>query len=218
MPETTSVQEVLSRRYVDAFQLAFDVHSHQLRKATSVPYLSHVMSVSALVLEAGGGEDCALGGLLHDAVEDSPDGAAMLQRIHGQFGTRVATIVESCSDTVPTPGTEKPPWRGRKEAYIAHLRDADPDSLLVSACDKLHNARSIVADLRQVGPDLWQRFSTGSGSDQVWYYQSLCDAFASRIPTALAAALGDVVREMTTLASAQGVATTEQVAWLSSRT
>jgi (p)ppGpp synthase/HD superfamily hydrolase len=203
MPDR-SENQVLSIRYTAAIQLAFEVHGGQVRKGTSIPYLAHLMSVSALVLEAGGDEDCAIAGMLHDAVEDSDDGAAMLNRIRGQFGSRVASIVEACSDTKAVPGQAKPPWRERKELYIAHLQAADADALLVSACDKLHNARAIVADMREIGNDLWQRFSTKSGDDQIWYYQTLCDVFATRIRPTLASALRDVSLEWPPKSNAPG--------------
>lgn len=212
---TTSETPPLSVQYTAAFRLAFDVHAHHLRKGTPIPYLAHVMSVSALVLEAGGDEDCAIAGLLHDAVEDSSDGAGMLDRIRGQFGPRVARIVEACSDTVAIPGQEKPPWSTRKDAYIKHLQEADADALLVSFCDKLHNARAIVRDMREIGNTLWERFSTKSGADQIWYYQALCDVFSSRIKPTLFFALRDVVAEMTMVGSELGVATRDQCDWLS---
>ncbi len=198
MPQSSDGQR-LSSRYTAAFEIAFEVHASQVRKGTSVPYLTHVMSVSVLALEFGADEDCAIAALLHDAVEDADDGAAMLRRIHDQFGSRVATIVDTCSDTVAVPGQPKPPWRERKEAYIAHLASGDADALLVSACDKLHNARSIVRDLNEIGSAVWERFATKSGDDQVWYYQTLRDLFVTRIPRSLANALRDVVDELTIL-------------------
>ena len=121
-----------------------------------MPYLTHLMSVSALVLEYGGGEDAAIGGLLRDAVEDSRDGTEMEARIRREFGDRVAEIVMGCSDARAVPGQAKPPWRDRKAEYLQRLAaDEDVDVLLVSACDKLHNLRSILADLRTIGPALW---------------------------------------------------------------
>jgi (p)ppGpp synthase/HD superfamily hydrolase len=214
MPQRSEVSS-LSIRYTAALQLAFEVHGHQLRKGTSISYLAHVMSVSALVLEAGGDEDCAIAGLLHDAVEDSDDGAAMLHRIRGQFGDRVATIVNACSDAIAVPGQLKAPWLQRKRAYISHLGSADADSLLVSACDKLHNARSIVGDMREIGAELFQRFSTKSGADQIWYYQALCDVFETRVRPTLFPTLREVVVEMTNLGNDLGIATEEECAWVS---
>jgi (p)ppGpp synthase/HD superfamily hydrolase len=211
---STTETPALTIRYTAAFQLAFEVHAHHLRKSTTIPYLAHVMSVSALVLEAGGDEDCAIAGLLHDAVEDSQDGAAMLDRIRGQFGPRVADIVRACSDTVAVRGQDKEDWRYRKEKYLAHLATADADALLVSACDKLHNSRAIVADMREVGKSVFDRFSTKSGEDQLWYYQSLSDILSERIRHTLANDLREVVVEMTTLGAELGVATEPQRQWI----
>lgn len=217
MPETTTDTPLLTIRYTAAFQLAFEVHGHQLRKSTSIPYISHVMSVSALVLEAGGDEDCAIAGLLHDAVEDAPDGRVMLDRIRGQFGPRVAAIVTACSDASAVPGQPKEPWRKRKESYLAHLAMADADALLVSACDKLHNARAIVADLREIGPALWHRFTVTEAADHLWYYQSVSDAFSTRVQPRLASAVRDAVVEMTQLGSDPGERGDEQREWITSR-
>lgn len=217
VPETKTETPALSIRFTAAFQLAAEAHGRQVRKGTSIPYVAHLMSVSALVLEAGGGEDCAIAALLHDAVEDSPNGAVMLDRIRGQFGGCVADIVEACSDTSAVPGREKPEWKQRKMAYIDHMREADADALLVSACDKLHNARAIVADLREIGSHLWERFSA-EGYEQIWYYQTLSDVYSTRIRSTLTEALRDVVVEMTKLASSLGDATEEQFAWMSDNT
>jgi (p)ppGpp synthase/HD superfamily hydrolase len=203
---------LLTIRYTAAFQLAFEVHTRQLRKGTSIPYVAHLMSVSALVLEAGGDEDCAIAALLHDAVEDSNNGAIMLDRIRGQFGPRVASIVEACSDSSATPGQEKPPWRDRKQGYVDHLQAADADALLVSACDKLHNGSAIVADMREIGIKVFDRFNA-SPADEIWYYQKLCSALSSRIRPTLAWKLRSVVVEMTELGNELEITTQEQREW-----
>ena len=145
-----------------------------MRKKTGIPYMAHVMSVCALALENGADEDVAIAALLHDAVEDSEDGEATHQVIDEQFGDRVARIVMACSDAVAVPGKPKPDWRERKETYLRQLADeADSDVLLVSACDKVHNARSIVTDLRTDGDAVWQRFTVTDPHAQLWYYTSV---------------------------------------------
>lgn len=164
---------MLTQRYIDGLALAFELHRGQTRKGTQVPYLSHLMSVSALVLEHGGDEDEAIAALLHDAVEDQ-GGAATLARIRAAFGDRVAAIVEGCSDSL---GEDKLPWRARKEAYLAHLAAASASVALVSGCDKLHNARSIVTDLHRMGGALWEKFS-GGRDGILWYYAGLCESLA----------------------------------------
>jgi len=202
MPVTSTSAPLLTSRFQQAFALASQVHATQLRKGTAIPYLAHVMSVAALVLEAGGTEDTAIAALLHDAVEDSADGAAMESRIRGQFGRHVAGIVLACSDTVAVPGQPKPRWRQRKQTYLNHLRaETDPGVFLVSACDKLHNARSIVADLRTIGPAVWDRFSESDPAAQLWYYQSLADTYAGHIPPPLLGELERVIGEMRSLAT-----------------
>lgn len=179
----------------DAAALAFRLHAEQLRKGTAIPYLAHLMAVSALVLEHGGDEEQAVAALLHDTIEDC--GAEHEATIAVQFGPRVAAIVRACTDAEVFP---KPPWRARKEAYLAHLDHAGPDALLVSACDKLHNARAIVEDLREHGPAMMSRFNAGLDGT-LWYYRSLADAFARLLPGRLAGELARAVEEMERLAA-----------------
>jgi len=194
---------MLTARFQRAFLMASEIHARQLRKGGQIPYVAHLMSVSALVLEYGGGEDAAISGLLHDAVEDSEDGGAAEERIRAEFGDHVADTVLGCSDAVGVPGQAKPPWKERKEAYIAHLSDAaEPDVLLVSACDKLHNARSIITDLRVYGPSMWQRFSVSDPERQLWYYESLARCYPGRVPGALADEVTRTVKEMRELSGA----------------
>ena len=191
---------MLTERFQRAFALASEIHARQLRKGTRIPYVAHLMSVAALVLEHGGDEDAAISGLLHDTVEDSEDGAATQARIRAEFGDHVAETVLGCSDAVGIPGQARPPWRERKEAYLRRLAASGPaDVLLVSACDKLHNARSIVADLRAVGPALWERFTVADPAAQLWYYQSLADCYPGRVPAALAGEVARTVNEMRAL-------------------
>jgi len=201
MPEAAASPPLLTDRFQRAFALASELHATQVRKGTSIPYLAHPMSVAALVLEHGGAEDAAIGGLLHDAVEDSDDGAATKARIRREFGGHIGDIVMGCSEAVALPGQPKPPWRERKQAYIERLAwENDPDVLLVSACDKLHNGRTIVADLRVIGPAVWRRFNHSDPGAQLWYYQSLADCYQGRVPSALAGEVDDVVTEMRSLA------------------
>lgn len=170
----------LSTRIIEAFAFASELHRQQTRKGGGVPYVSHLMSACALVMEHGGNEQEAIAALLHDALEDQgesyPGGADGLRaEIRQRFGERVLAIVEACTDSDSIP---KPPWRERKEAYIAHIAAAEPGAVRVSAADKLHNARSILMDYRLVGDALWERFS--ADRDQVlWYYRSLVEAFRS---------------------------------------
>ncbi len=163
---------ILSSRFDEALAFAVDLHREQPRKGTGVPYVSHLLSVAALVLEHGGSEDQAIAALLHDAVEDQ-GGRPTAERIRERFGDLVAEIVDGCTDTDVSP---KPPWRLRKEAYVARVRNEPAHVRLVSAADKLHNARTMVTDLRIHGPELWGRFNAGR-DETLWYLESLVAAF-----------------------------------------
>jgi GTP pyrophosphokinase len=175
----------LSPRFEQAVQYAAILHAGQVRKRTTIPYLSHILQVAGLVLEHGGDEDEAIAGLLHDVVEDC-GGRPRQSDVLARFGERVARIVEECTDALEVP---KPPWRERKEKYLAHLATASQSACLVSACDKLHNLRSIVSDLA-VEPasrrdTVWQRFN-GGRDNTIWYYHAVIEAvLAKPIPKRL---------------------------------
>ena len=187
----------LTERYDEALAFAAAHHRQQLRKGSQVPYLSHLLSVSALVLEHGGSESQAIAGLLHDAVEDAPDGQgpAVLAEIAERFGDDVAAIVAVCSDNPNVPGT-KPPWEERKRAYVASLATEPVDALLVTACDKIHNGSRIAADVRTYGPDFWTTF--GPTREQLhWYYGAVSAVIGERLPgTPVAAALARTVADL----------------------
>ena len=169
-------KRVLTRRFKEAFDLAFDLHKDQQRKGKPEPYVGHLIAVASIVIEAGGDEDMAIAALLHDAVEDQ-GGRPVLEEIRRRFGDRVAGIVEGCTDT---DRVEKPTWRLRKEKYIEHIRtEADMETRLVSAADKLHNARSILADYRLQGEDVWRRFK-GGREGSLWYYREITNALKER--------------------------------------
>ena len=154
MSETASPR--LGRKFQEALAYAADLHNTQTRKASEVPYIGHLLSVAGLVIEADGTETEAIAALLHDAAEDQ-GGEATLAEIEQRFGKTVASIVEECSDTVVTP---KPPWRERKEQYIANLKTVSDSTIRVSLADKLDNARAVLRDFRRHGSTLWQRFNT----------------------------------------------------------
>lgn len=182
---------MLGERFDRAFLLASALHRRQVRKESGVPYLSHLLAVTALALEHGADEDQAIAALLHDAVEDQ-GGLPTAARIRDGFGTRVHDLVMALTDAVVVP---KPPWRARKETYLAHLANTADDVLLVSACDKIHNARCILADHRASGPAVWQRF-TGGRDGTLWYYRELAAIFARRGPAGPAALLGELAAAM----------------------
>lgn len=164
-----SGERELSSRFDDALAYAADLHRSQERKASGVPYIGHLLSVSSLVIEGGGTENQAIAALLHDAVEDQ-GGASTLAEIRRRFGDEVATIVAECSDTDQVP---KPPWKQRKQNYVDHLGYASKATLLVSLADKLDNARAILRDYRTDGPGVFERFNERDPREHLWYYRSL---------------------------------------------
>lgn len=183
-----------TERYLQAFQSALNLHKLQTRKGSGTPYIAHLMSVSALVLENGGDTDQACAALLHDSVEDQ-GGEETLTLIKSIFGDRVAAIVMDLSDSTTIP---KPPWKERKEAYLTHLMSVDRDVLLVSIADKLHNVRSIIHDHKRVGENIWSRF-TGKKLGTIWYYQSLSKIYLTRFPGPLSEDFSDLVDILSSL-------------------
>src|SRR4029077_21204887 len=169
---------------------------------TNIPYLAHLLAVAATVLEYGGDEDLAIAALLHDCAEDQ-GGKARLNDVRNRFGESVARIVEACSDSLAdtAKGERKAHWQERKEAYIAHMREADEDILRVSLADKVHNARAILRDLRKpdVGEKIWSRFSQPK-EQTLWYYRSLAEVFCKQLP----GQLSDELREIVKVLEAEG--------------
>jgi len=172
----------LSDRYDRALAYAAAHHRDQECKGSRVPYMTHLMSVSALVLEHGGSEDQGIAGLLHDAVEDAPKGTggAVLTDIAAKFGDAVAAMVRACSDGLDAEGNRSGTWAERKLAYVAALSRKPADALLVTAADKTHNARCIAADVRRYGPGFWDTFNAGT-DELLWYYTSVERAVTGRL-------------------------------------
>lgn len=188
--------EALGPRFHDALVYAAEVHADQSRKGSDTPYVSHLLAVAGLVIEDGAAagqlsEDEVIAALLHDAPEDQ-GGEERLADIRDRFGERVAEIVAACSDTFETP---KPPWRERKQAYLDHLSaETDTGVLRVSLADKVHNARAVLADYREIGDALWSRFNREA--DTPWYYRNLVRIFSERAPGPLADELARRVGEL----------------------
>ena len=158
--------------YLEAYVYSYKLHKNQTRKGSNIPYFTHLSSVSNLIIENNGTTTQAIAGLLHDAVEDQ-GGAKTLAVIKRKFGPRVAKIVDQCSDTTIKP---KPPWKKRKIKYIKDIKNKSQDTLLVSLCDKYHNANCILSDYQKVGEEIWDRF-TASKQETFWYYESLYKEF-----------------------------------------
>ena len=196
---------VLTDRFAEALKFAAIKHQNDYRKSQpedpwpEVPYISHPMSVAALVLEYRGTEDQTIGALFHDIAEDH-GGEEALAEISDGFGETVAEIVRNCSDALPEEGTEKPDWWVRKRQYIQSLEDKPPDALFVSCADKLHNARSILFDQRRLGNVIYKRFNPGRDSAEkgreatLWYYGALSEAFSARLADEYGSTLADELR------------------------
>jgi (p)ppGpp synthase/HD superfamily hydrolase len=165
----------ISEKFQEALIYATRVHGNQIRKKTGIPFIAHILGVTAIAMEYGANETEAIGAILHDTVEDC-GGMKRLQDIREKFGEDVAGIVDGCTDTYEAP---KPPWLERKRAYIEHLKQlkqSDSSTRLVSASDKLHNTRAILAELRRHGLGVFERFS-GKMDGTLWYYRTLVTTF-----------------------------------------
>lgn len=182
-------------RFHEALLYAARLHQDQTRKGTHTPYINHLLAVAAIVGENGGTKDEVIAALLHDGPEDQ-GGEKRLEDIRSRFGDEVAKIVDGCTDPYEEP---KPAWRPRKKAYVARMASAPPSVRLVPSADKLHNARSILADLRAIGEDLWDRF-TGGKEGTLWYYRALVEAYAEAGANPVVEELDRVVHEIEVLA------------------
>jgi (p)ppGpp synthase/HD superfamily hydrolase len=185
----------LTERFADAVRYASDLHGDQKRKGTEIPYVSHLIAVASFVLDDGGDEDEAIAALLHDAAEDQ-GGRARVEDIRARFGDKVAHIVEDCTDSWTEP---KEDWIVRKQKYVQHAKTLDAASLRVSAADKVHNAYSILRDLRDDGEEVWKRFKA-SPDDIISYYDNLVRSYrhagGSHLVDELERVLRGIKREM----------------------
>jgi (p)ppGpp synthase/HD superfamily hydrolase len=182
---------MLTHRFDDALRHAARLHHDHFRKGTKIPYISHLMAVSALVMEYGGDEDQAIAALLHDAVEDR-GGMETARYIEHLFGPRVARIVLDCSDSEDE---QKAPWEDRKRAYLSGIAAKSDDAVLVTACDKLHNVTAILTDLERHGPEVFKRFTAGRRGT-IWYYRELARALSDRWAGPLTARLSRNVERL----------------------
>jgi GTP pyrophosphokinase len=189
-----ATNNLLTSRFTEAFDYARTIHAGQCRKGSLIPYLAHPMAVSALALSFGADEDEAIAALLHDTAEDG-GGEPVLQHILATWGSKVHEMVRACSDSLTEDPAAKAPWRERKETYLAHLPSATRSVRLISAADKLHNLQSMVADLRLVGPQVWERFKAGP-DDQIWYYENCLRVLAASGSDPWIAPLRDTLDEL----------------------
>ena len=194
-PKTKHGKPLFSPRFIQALGYAARLHARQIRKRTSRPYIGHLLSVTSIVIEYGGDEEMAIAALLHDAVEDQ-GGLPRLREIRKKFGKRIAHIVDGCTDSYTTP---KPPWRERKLAYIERVAGESADIRLVSAADKLSNARETLHELRVHGDSVFEKFE-GKKEGTLWYYRALVEVFRKAGTGPLIDELDRVVTELETLA------------------
>lgn len=191
---------LLTHRFTDAVEYVTGLHT-EMRKGTQVPYVAHLLGVAAMVMGENGyvsipvTEDMCIAALLHDAVEDH-GGAPRLEEIRARFGPDVARMVEGLSDSITEDASQKKEWRARKQEYLDHLKkDRSLDTQLISAADKLYNARAILEDYRLLGPALWKRFKRGA-FDQIWYFEELIRSYDPDHPNRIVDELRRVVAEL----------------------
>ncbi|MGD1064936.1 MAG: HD domain-containing protein [Terracidiphilus sp.] len=189
---------VLTERFTEAVEYARQLHT-EYRKGTGIPYMAHLIGVAALVMGEADGrvpvtEDMVIAALLHDAVEDH-GGTPRLREIEGRFGPEVSRMVAALSDTFAEDHDKKEPYEERKSAYIERLRHEPDDVLLISAADKLYNAKAILDDFKEIGPAVFDRFKRGR-DDQLWYFDELLKVFRAHPPNRIVNDLERVVQEL----------------------
>ncbi|MBM4266259.1 MAG: bifunctional (p)ppGpp synthetase/guanosine-3',5'-bis(diphosphate) 3'-pyrophosphohydrolase [Deltaproteobacteria bacterium] len=189
----------LGDRFYEALGYAARLHASQTRKQKDVPYVGHLLAVTALVIENGADEDEAIAALVHDAIEDQ-GGEETRVEIERRFGARVAELAVALSDSVvdTRSGAAKEPWRARKERHLAKLASAEPSVRLIAACDKLHNLRELVDDCRRLGPEVWKRFNAGR-DEQIWFYRRVIEVLGSD-GSLLAMHLGEALADLEAVA------------------
>ena len=195
---TQNPRLVLTERFTEAVEYARQLHT-ECRKGTGIPYMAHLLGVAALVMGEAGGrvpvtEDMVIAALLHDAVEDH-GGMPRLHEIEGRFGAEVSRMVAALSDTFAEDHEKKEGWEDRKNNYLLRLRDEPDDVLLISAADKLYNAKAILDDFKEIGPAVFARFKRGA-KEQLWYFDELLKVFRAHAPNRIVNDLERVVQEL----------------------
>lgn len=193
----SSDRETLDDLFAEALQYAWQLHRRQKRKMADTPFFAHLMSVGGLVLDYGGGQAEAIAALLHDAVEDQ-GGLETLEEIRRRFGDRVAAIVEGCTDSFQQP---KPPWRERKERFLARLAEASDSVRLVCAADKIHNLRSLVRAYQKHGEAIWSAFR-GGREGTLWYYRAVLEVLQKGRPLSIVQEFAEAAAQLERLVSA----------------
>lgn len=197
---------LLTGRFTDAVEYARQLHT-EYRKGTDIPYMAHLLGVAAIVMgEAGGGvpvtEDMVIAAVLHDAVEDH-GGMERLEDVKNRFGANVARMVAGLSDTFVEDPHQKEEYEERKSTYIQRLSEEADDVLLISAADKLYNAKATLEDFREIGHSVFDRFSRGA-SHQIWYFNRLLEVFDTHPRNRVVNEFERVVRELESLIAGTG--------------
>ena len=193
-------------KFTSAIEYARHLHIER-RKGSGIPYMAHLLGVAALVMGEAGHElfpvteDMVVAALLHDAVEDH-GGTPRLHDIEANFGANVARMVAGLSDTFSEDSSHKESWLDRKQSYLHRLRDEPADVRLISAADKLNNARAMLEDYRVIGPEVWKRFKRGRG-DQLWYFDELVKVFRSFGESRIVDELERVVAELRRMSNSE---------------
>lgn len=196
----------LTGKFTSAIEYARHLHIER-RKGSGIPYMAHLLGVAALVMGEAGHEpfpvteDMVVAALLHDAVEDH-GGTPRLNDIEANFGANVARMVAGLSDSFSEDSSHKESWLDRKQSYLHRLRDEPADVRLISAADKLNNARAMLEDYRVIGPEVWKRFKRGRG-DQLWYFDELVKVFRSFGESRIVDELERVVAELRRMSNSE---------------
>ena len=162
-----------------ALAVAARCHAGQTRKDDPTPYIAHPMAVAMIVSDFTDDQDVAVAALLHDVLEDVPPSVYSAEDMTAEFGERVTELVRGVSEE-KTAGEETPPWRVRKEGYLASLLEDDEECLLISAADKIHNLRSMVTAHDRLGDEMWNVFNAGP-EEKLWFYGAIADTVAERL-------------------------------------
>ncbi len=190
---------LLSFRFTQAVDYARHLHI-ETRKATNIPYMAHLLGVASLVMGENGHapipvtEDMVIAAILHDAVEDH-GGMPRLHDIEHNFGAEVARLVKGLTDSFAEDPSEKVRWEERKRAYVERLGREPLDVQLISAADKLYNARTILSDYRDIGNRVFDRFKRGGG-EQLWYFGELLRVFREHPTNRIVDEFERVVKEL----------------------
>ena len=184
-----------------ALAVAARCHAGQTRKDDPTPYIAHPVAVAMIVSDFTTDEDVVVAALLHDVLEDVPPSVYSAADMTAEFGERVTEMVRGVSEEKAA-GQETPPWRVRKEGYLAQLADDSPECLLISAGDKIHNLRSMVAAHGRLGDEMWGLFNAGP-DEKLWFYGAIADTVCQRLGDCAASReLRRAVDDVATLAPA----------------